>query len=139
MSYINAITKRNEVWVWERNDPASYPRPRRYTAEHYCYVRDDDGLYTSIYGDNLTKKTFANRADMSEYIKANKNNLFESDIPSELRALSKHYYNVPAPKLNVTFLDIEVDYDKTVGFSSIKIHMLPSMHSHYTIHTPIEW
>lgn len=120
MSYINAITKQNQVFVWERND-SDKRTLKRYPTEHYCYIKDENGLDTSIYDDNLTKKTFKSRADMTEFVKARKKDqLFESDIPTELRALSKHYYNVPAPKLNTTFLDIEVDYDKKIGFSSIE-------------------
>lgn len=127
MTYINAITKQNQVLVWERN--ATNKRTiQRYPAKHYCYLKDDSGLYTSIFGDNLTKKSFKNRAEMSEFLKTNKDKItrrvggqetFESDIPTELRVLSEHYYNVKAPVLNVTFLDIEVDYDKTIGFSSV--------------------
>jgi DNA polymerase elongation subunit (family B) len=44
---------------------------------------------------------------------------FESDIPPELKVLSEHYYNKSAPTLNVTLLDIEVDYNREVGFSSV--------------------
>lgn len=127
MSYINAITKRNQVLVWERNKGKKRV-VKRYKAEHFCYVKDEDGEYTSIFKDKLSKRTFKTRSDMSAFLKQNAAQrkhgsggfeTFESDIPTELRTLSATYYNVPAPKLNVTFLDIEVDYDKTVGFSTI--------------------
>lgn len=127
MSYIDAITRQNQVLVWERNNPKKRTL-KRYQAEHFCYIKDDDGEYTSIFNDNLSKKEFSSRADMTAFLKINAEKLnrqkggvetFESDIPTELRTLSSTYYNVPAPKLNVTFLDIEVDYDKKLGFSTI--------------------
>jgi len=127
MSYIDAITKKNQVFVWERNTPKKRTL-KRYPANHYCYIKDDDGEHTSIFKDKLSKKEFQSRSEMTAFLKQNADKLqrrngghetFESDIPTELRTLSATYYNVPAPKLNVTFLDIEVDYDKKRGFSTI--------------------
>lgn len=121
MSYIAASKTGDQVFVWERHSPervdlVTYPAP------YYFYVKHSKGEYESMYGDKLMRFDFDNgkefnrvRQDMiSEGVE-----MFESDIPPELKVLSEHYYDVPAPSLNVTFLDIEVDYSKEIGFSTI--------------------
>jgi DNA polymerase elongation subunit (family B) len=124
MSYISAITKNNNVLVWERSHPGYKGRKIvMYDAEFYCYVYDaDNPTHYSLYKDPLRKITFETRRDMLAFTlraKNEKRQLFESDIPTELKTLSEHYYNVPAPTLNITFLDIEVDYSKEIGYSSV--------------------
>ena len=120
--YINAFRDENQVIVWER-DNANKRTVKRYPAPFYFYVKSSDGEYTSIYGEKLKKFEYDNARDF--YNERNKNRdygikLYESDIPPEIKILSKHYYNVQPPKLNVTFFDIEVDYDLNIGYSSIE-------------------
>jgi DNA polymerase elongation subunit (family B) len=49
----------------------------------------------------------------------NRVKMYESDIPAEVKILSQYYHNAEIPKLNISFLDIEVDYNTEIGFSSI--------------------
>ena len=119
MSYLSAIRSGNEVIVWERQDgkrvPVSYPAP------FYFYVEDPNGEHTTIYGDKVTRYDFDEWKDFTTVKKKcvdEKMKLFESDIPPDLKVLSKEYYGADAPTLNITFLDIEVDYDERLGFSS---------------------
>ena len=120
MSYISAIKNNNDVVVWERTE---FGRTMtNHKAPYYYYKKDPNGQYTSMFGDTLERfdyDTYSefNKARSQEFSKGNE--LFESDIPPELKYLSQHYYNVPAPKLHVTYFDIEVDYDKKRGFSSV--------------------
>ena len=119
MSYISAIKKRDDIIIWERTSSGREVIHKR--APYYFYIKDENGPYTSMFGDKLRKLKFTNSHEFNtarmEY--ANEGvDLYESDIPPELKLLSKEYYNVPAPNLNVTFIDIEVDYDKKRGFSS---------------------
>lgn len=105
--------------VWERNTPKKR-NIKRYQPKYFCYELDPDGQHTSIFNDKLTKREFNSRYEMSDYVKrCPVGTIFESDVLPELRVLSDNYYEVAAPVPNITFLDIEVDYDKTIGFSSV--------------------
>lgn len=121
MSYISAQRIRDDVIVWERTDRGrevvTYPAP------YYFFIKDPDGDYKSIYGDRLTRLDFHSSQEMQQArgeCEGRREPMFESDIPPELKVLCEQYYQAPAPKLNVTFLDIEVDYKAQIGFSSVK-------------------
>ena len=120
MSYISAIRDRDEVRVWERQDGVrelvTYPAP------YYFFTPHQDGEYDSIFGQKLMRHDFDTYRDMlraRQECESNNIGMFESDIPPEMKVLTEHYYGKAAPTLNVTLLDIEVDYNREVGFSSI--------------------
>ncbi|MGI0075955.1 MAG: DNA polymerase domain-containing protein [Nitrosopumilaceae archaeon] len=122
MSYISTITKREErdehVWVWERDGKRIL---KKYRIPYYFYTKDPAGKYMSIFGDTLKKHEFLSGYDFyatRKRLQGEGQHLFESDISFESKILSAHYYNKPAPKLHVTFLDIEVDFNKNLGFPS---------------------
>jgi len=120
MGYINTTKINNDVLVWERNNGKREVVTHR--APYYFYTKSKNGQYTSIYGDKLERHDFATGKDFN--IARSKFSgmgvkLFESDIPPELKILSEHYYNKPAPELNVTFFDIEVDYNPEIGYSTV--------------------
>lgn len=120
MSYISAIRRRDEVIVWERNENGR--EVKTFPAPYYFYTKDPDGSFTSLYGDSLVRHDFSSSVEMSQArgeCEGSRIEMFESDIPVELKILSEHYYNVPAPNLLVTFIDIEVDYKREIGFSSV--------------------
>lgn len=122
MSYISAITRDNKVIVWERNE-AGERVTRDFPAPYYFYYDDKDGEYTTIYGTKVSKAEYDTGAAFhgaKKKFAAQSITTWESDIPPEMRLLSNRYYGQPAPKLHVTFFDIEVDYDPQIGFSSIQ-------------------
>jgi len=121
MSYISALRKNDEVLVWERVNGDRVLRT--FPAPYYFYVEDPNGEFTSMYGDKLSRFDFNTSAefyDAKKKLQGARVTLWESDIAAELRILSEHYYNKPAPVLNVSFFDIEVDYNPELGFSSVK-------------------
>lgn len=123
MTYISAqVTKnRQSVIVWERDEHGDRDY-RVFRAPYYFYYPDEDGQYNDIHSKKLSKlefNTYRDFYDAKEEFKRNNIKLYESDIGPEYKILSQHYYNKPTGKLNVTFLDIEVDYDKTIGYSTI--------------------
>lgn len=120
MSYISALRKNDEVLVWERVNGVR--ELKTFPAPYYFYVNDPNGPYTSMYGDKLSRYDFDTARefyDAKKQLQSARVTMWESDIASELRVLSEHYYNKPAPVLNVTFFDIEVDYSAEIGFSSV--------------------
>lgn len=121
--YISAILspKFDKVYVWERIGDERIRK--EYDPELYFYIESDDGEYEDIHERKLEKIEFESFYD---YVRARKQyrrmgkRLYESDIPIEQKVLSKHYYNKEIKNLNVTFFDIEVDYDRTKGFSRVE-------------------
>lgn len=118
MSYISTERKGNEVYVWERNE--SGRELKVYPAPFYFYTKKEGGEYTSIFGDALKKHVFPTSAEMNSAKQISSTQLFDSDVAPELKILSDEYNEVPAPKLNITFYDIEVDYDLERGHVSIE-------------------
>ena len=120
MSYISAIRDRDEVRVFERNngvrEVVTYPSP------YYFFTPHKEGEYKSIFGQTLMRHDFKSYQEMSSAKQESESNniqMFESDISPELKILSEHYYEKPAPVLNITMLDIEVDYKPEIGFSNV--------------------
>lgn len=117
MSYISATTKDNKVIVWERDESGTRVT-KIYDAPYYFYYDDPNGKYLTIYDTPVSKMVFETAAEMyaaRREFESRRVRLWESDIPAEMRLLSNEYYNKPAPKLNVTLLDIEIDYDPEMG------------------------
>ena len=121
MSYISTLIRNDEVLVWER-DSEGERELKKYPVPLYFFVENEESEdYKSIYGKGLTKLTFDSTRefyDARNDFESSGYPLYESDIPFDLKVLSQNYYNKPAPTLNITFLDIEVDYNKDIGFSS---------------------
>jgi len=119
LSYISAIRDRDEVRVWERNNGVR--ELKTYPSPYYFFTPHEDGEYKSIYDQTLMRHDFDTYGDMRkarQECESNNVEMFESDISPELKVLSEHYYNKPAPKLHITMLDIEVDYKPEIGFAS---------------------
>lgn len=110
----------SHVVVWERHNGER--KRKKYDLDLSFFIPDKDGEEEDIYGTKLTRLTFPN---LREYNNARKRyrdmgkNMYESDISLEQKVVSKYYYNQPVEPVNVTFFDIEVDYDKNLGHSSV--------------------
>jgi DNA polymerase elongation subunit (family B) len=118
LSYVDALFSKDEdrIYVVERvNGERVY---REYPANYIFYYDDPKGKFRSIYGTPVSR--FSTRSG-KEYYKElkmhNKNQLWESDIKPVSRCLEENYLGRDAPKLNVAFFDIEVDFDPVRGFS----------------------
>lgn len=127
MSYISTKVQGNEVLVWERTNTGERIT-QTYDAPYYFYIDDPNGNHVTMYNTKVSKVSFDNSKDAYQakqsYIKQNVR-LWESDIGPELRVLSNCYYNVDAPKLHITHLDIETAYDKKLGYGSPKNPFTP--------------
>jgi len=127
MSYVDAIWNRDDdvVRVVER-DPKKGRIFQEFPARYTFYYPDQRGKYTSIYGEQLSKVTCKN---WKEFIKEQKihsgHKLYESDINAVFRTLEENYLNKDAPKLNVAFFDIEVDFDPERGYASPEDAFMP--------------
>ena len=120
MSYVDAIWDRDDdvVRVVER-DHEKGRTFHEYPARYVFYYPDPKGKYHSIYGDSLSKVTCKNHKDFQKELRIHSGRkLFESDINPVFRVLEENYLGRDAPKLNVAFFDIEVDFDPERGYAS---------------------
>jgi len=127
MSYVDALFDRENdiIKVVERNDKGERvfkEHPVRYTF----YYPDARGKFQSIYGDPLTRVVCKNSKDFRKELAINSGkDLYESDINPIFVHLSENYLNQDAPKLNICFFDIEVDFDPERGYSTPEDAFMP--------------
>ena len=127
MSYVDAIWDRDKdiVKVVER-DPKKCRIYQEYPARYMFYHPDQKGKYKSIYGENLSKVTCKSNKEFQKELRIHSDQrLFESDIKPAFRCLEDNYIGKDAPKLNVAFFDIEVDFDPERGYSTPEDAFMP--------------
>jgi DNA polymerase elongation subunit (family B) len=120
MSYVDAFYDRDNdiIRVVERDDKGNR-QFKEQPAKHIFYYVDPRGKYKSIFGESLSKVHCKNAKDLHKELKIyGDKKLYESDINPIFRCLEENYLNVDAPKLNICFFDIEVDFDPERGYAS---------------------
>ena len=127
MSYVDAIWDRDKdiIKVVER-DPKKGRLFQEYPARYVFYHPDQRGKYKSIYGESLSKVTCKSNKEFQKELRIHSDQrLFESDIKPAFRCLEENYLGKDAPKLNVAFFDIEVDFDPERGYSTPEDAFMP--------------
>ena len=127
MSYVDSIWDREKdiVRVVER-DPKKGRIYQDYPAKYLFYYPDQRGKYKSIFGENLTKVTAKSHKEIQKEQRIHSaHRLYESDINNVFRILEENYLGRDAPKLNVAFWDIEVDFDPERGYASPEDAFMP--------------
>ncbi len=120
MSYVDAFYDRDNdiIRVVERDDKGKR-HFKEYPARHLFYYQDPKGKFQSIKGEPLSRVTCKNVKEYRKELAIHSNKkLYESDINPIYRCLEDNYLNQDAPKLNVAFFDIEVDFDPERGYAS---------------------
>ena len=120
MSYVDAWNDRDNdiIKIVERNSKGDREF-RDIPVKHTFYYKDPKGKYNSIYGDTVTKVVCKTTKDFRKELSiASNKQIFEADINPLFVCLSENYLNRDAPKLNVAFFDIEVDFDPERGYAS---------------------
>lgn len=127
MSYVDAFYDRDNdtILVVERDDKGQR-QYKDYPARHVFYYIDPRGKFTSIKGEPLSRVSSKNVKEHRKELAIHSNKkLYESDINPIYRCLEDHYLNCDAPKLNVAFFDIEVDFDPERGYASPEDAFMP--------------
>jgi DNA polymerase elongation subunit (family B) len=120
MSFVDAYYDRDDdmIRVVERDDKGQR-HFKDYAAKHIFYYNDPKGKFQSIKGEPLSRVSSKNVKEHRKELAIHSNKkLHESDINPIYRCLEDHYLNQDAPKLNVAFFDIEVDFDPERGYAS---------------------
>lgn len=138
-TYIStALTKdRREVIVWERNENGRYPV--YYPAPYNYYIVNPNGNLKAVDGNTVSIEEYDDPYEFYEdrkRLRGQGQTIYESDISPQLKVLSDAYYNrsIETP-LNITFFDIEVDYDPVRGHASpdnpyARISAISMYHTH---------
>lgn len=127
MSYVDAIWNRDKdvVRVVER-DVKHGRLYQDYPARYFFYYPDPKGKYRSIHGETLSKVTAKSWKEFTKEQRIHSHHkLYESDINTVFRCLEENYLGKDAPKLNVAFFDIEVDFDPERGYASPEDAFMP--------------
>ena len=120
MSYVDAWFDRENdiIKVVERNKKGEREF-RDIPVKHTFYVKDPRGKHKSIHGDPVSRIVCKNTKELRKEMAINSGKtLYEADINPIFVCLSENYLNQDAPKLNVAFFDIEVDFDPERGYAS---------------------
>jgi len=118
LSYIDALYDRehDRIHIVERRDGARHYR--EYPANYILYYDDARGKFQSIFGTPVSRFSTRNNKEFRKEVKLQSGKrLYESDINPIFRCLEENYKGQDAPRLNVAFFDIEVDFDPERGFS----------------------
>ena len=127
MSYVDALFDRDNdtIKVVERNDKGLRVY-KEHPVRYQFYYPDPKGKYTSIYGDPLNRVVCKSTKDFRKEQAINSGKtLYESDINPIFQHLSENYLDQDAPKLNICFFDIEVDFDPERGYSTPEDAFMP--------------
>ena len=117
MSYVDAYLNRDKdtINIVERiNGKRVY---KSYPTCYRFYYDDPHGAYKSIYGRALEKfETQTSKVFKKEKKEFEGQRLYESDLNPVFRCLEENYLNKESPELHTILFDIEVDFDKNLGF-----------------------
>src|SRR6056300_1695168 len=127
MSYVDAWYNRDQdiINIVERDEKGNR-HYREYQPRHIFYYKDSKGKHTSIHGEPLQRVSAKNIKELRKELAIHSNKtLYESDINPIYRCLEDNYLNVDAPKLNIAFFDIEVDFDPERGYAAPEDAFMP--------------
>ena len=117
--YVDAYFNQNKdiIHVTER-DTKGRRVYREYPANYSFYYKDPKGKYDSIFGDKLSRYATTNgRSFKKEKKLYGGQQLFESDVNRTFKCLADNYLGKDTPDLHLAFFDIEVDFNKDLGFA----------------------
>ena len=118
MSYLDALFDRehDRIHIVERRDGQRVYK--EFPAEYRFYYDDPRGKFQSIFGTPVSRFSTRNNKEFRKEMRIQSGKrLYESDINPIFRCLEENYKGQDAPRLNVAFFDIEVDFDPERGFS----------------------
>jgi DNA polymerase elongation subunit (family B) len=118
MSYVDALFERNRDRIHVVERVAGERIYKEYPANYIFYYDDPRGKHRTIYNTPVSRFSTRNSKEFHKELRVNSDkHIWESDVNPVFRTLSEHYLDSEPPKLNVGFLDIEVDFDPVRGYS----------------------
>ena len=117
--YVDAFfdRQRDRIHIVER-DKNQVRQYKEHQAKYVMYYDDPAGKFKSIYGNPVSRIQCRSNKDFRREKALHVNvKTYESDINPVFRCLEENYLGQDAPKLQIAFFDIEVDFDVNKGFS----------------------
>mgnify|MGYP001583508019 FL=1 len=118
MSYVDGIIDRDKDVIDIVERVGGKRVYKQLPARYVFYYPDAKGKFKSIWNEPLSRiactngKTFAREKKLYSH-----KQLYESDMNPVFRCLAENYLEADAPQLNIAFFDIEVDFNKDMGFA----------------------
>lgn len=115
--YVDALfdKKSEKVQVVERvNGKRIF---RTYDPDWHFFIDDPDGKDTTIYGTSVSRINPRSMSERGMLRKRFYQRQWESDVNILNRCLEQEYASGVTPKLNTTFFDIEVAFDRELGYA----------------------
>jgi DNA polymerase elongation subunit (family B) len=118
MPYIDALFDREHDRIHVVERVSGQRVYKEFPAEYRFYYDDLRGKFQSIFGTPVSRFSTRNNKEFRKEMRIQSGKrLYESDINPIFRCLEENYKGQDAPRLNVAFFDIEVDFDPERGFS----------------------
>ena len=117
--YVDAFfdRQRDRIHIVER-DKNQQRQYHEHQAKYIMYYDDPAGKFKSIYGNPVSRIQCRSNKDFRREKALHVNvKTYESDMNPVFRCLEENYLGKNAPKLQIAFFDIEVDFDVSKGFS----------------------
>ena len=117
--YVDAFfdRQRDRIHIVER-DKNQQRQYYEHQAKYVMYYDDPKGKFKSIYGNPVSRIQCRSNKDFRREKALHVNvKTYESDMNPVFRCLEENYLGQNAPKLQIAFFDIEVDFDVSRGFS----------------------
>ena len=117
--YVDAFfdRQRDRIHIVER-DKNQQRQFFEHQAKYVMYFDDPKGKFKSIYGNPVSRIQCRSNKDFRREKALHVNvKTYESDMNPVFRCLEENYLGQNAPKLQIAFFDIEVDFDVSKGFS----------------------
>jgi len=105
--FIKRTKRGNIVNLWDDQKGFS-----QFKFDRYCYQKDPDGEYTSIYGDKCRK--------VYEWAGVDESELFEHDVNLTTRVLVDLYQDSDIPSENHTVLTFDIEVEMITGLPDIR-------------------
>ena len=118
--YVDAYFDRdNDIVKVVERDRKGQRHYKEFQAKYAFYFEDPKGKHTSIYGTPVSRVACKTQKEFHKELKIHSHRrIYEADINQIFVCLSDHYLGADAPKLNIAFFDIEVDFDPERGYAS---------------------
>ena len=118
MSYVDGIIDRDRDVIDLVERVGGKRIYKQIPARYVFYYPDPKGSFKSIWDEPLSRIACTNgKAFAREKKLASHKQLYESDMNPVFRCLAENYLKADVPDLNIAFFDIEVDFNKDLGFA----------------------
>lgn len=117
--YFDVTEFEGNIYRWGRDESGELIFDKHPTEDYtYLYMIDntlEEPEAKSLYGDPLRRVFFDNKYEMRQFAERREKYVFESDVHPVYRFIGDNFRNTPQTTYNVSYYDIEVDFNLEDG------------------------